>query len=68
MEYSFSNENVFETIFLELKEANFKKSEYIQRKKTNMHIRIKDQRQLRNKDKIFANATEAVYRHVIKKL
>lgn len=31
-----------------------------------MHVRIKDQRQLRNKDKIFANDTEAVYIHVIK--
>lgn len=68
MEYSFSNENVFETIFLELKEANFKSQNTYRGKKTNMHIRIKDQRQLRNKDKIFANATEAVYRHVIKKL
>lgn len=37
MEYSFSNENVFEKtfyIFLDLKEVNFKKSKYIQREKT----------------------------------
>lgn len=52
---------MFETIFLELKVANFKKSKCIETKKP-MHVRIKDQTQLRNKDKIFSNATEVVYR------